>query len=362
MLAHELRNPLAPIRNAVQLMKIERATGFQMHTARDIIERQVHHMVRLVDDLLEVSRITLGQITLRHERVSLQSVVIHALEAATPLIEGNNHALTVDLPPQPLEVEGDATRLSQVFQNLLNNAAKYTSPGGRICVSAGRIEDQANVAVRDNGIGIPEPMQSRVFDLFTRVHPEDRIKTSGLGIGLALAKQLVELHGGTLRVRSDGAGRGSEFMVSLPLRGAQVARTGGKIKPESADPERTGTGQRVLIVDDNSDAAATLAMLLQMEGHRVVIAADGQSALDAFASSDPQVVLLDIGLPDLDGYEVARRMRASTAGKKVLLLAVTGWGQVGDKQRAVAAGFDDHLTKPVDSESLSRLLEQKRGN
>jgi PAS domain S-box-containing protein len=359
-LAHELRNPLAPIRNAVQLMKIERATGFQMRTARDIIERQVHHMVRLVDDLLEVSRITLGQITLRHERVSLQTIVAHALEAATPLIEGNNHALTVDLPLQLLEVEADATRLSQVFQNLLNNAAKYTAPGGRIYVSAGQIEGQVNVSVRDNGIGIPKPMQSRVFDLFTRVHPEDRMKTSGLGIGLALAKQLVELHGGTLQVRSEGAGLGSEFIVSLPLRSAQANRMAGNLDRESAAPKSTRSGQRVLIVDDNSDAAATLAMLLQMEGHLVTTAADGQRALAAFASSAPQVVLLDIGLPDLDGYEVARRMRASAAGQKVLLLAVTGWGQVEDKQRAVEAGFDDHLTKPVDSAFLSRLLQQNR--
>jgi PAS domain S-box-containing protein len=361
-LAHELRNPLAPIRNAVQLMKITEVTDLQMRTAREIVERQVHHMVRLVDDLLEVSRITLGQITLRRERVSVQNIVTHAVEAAMPLIESNNHALSVELPTEMLEVEGDATRLSQVFQNLLNNAAKYTGPGGKISVHSERAGDRVRVSVSDNGIGIPKPMQSRVFDLFTRVHPEDRIKTSGLGIGLSLAKQLVELHGGTLQLRSEGAGTGCEFIVSLPLRRRQAIQKVADTDATSTPPQGTRAGQRVLIVDDNSDAAATLAMLLQMEGHIVSTAADGQGAMDAFATFEPQVVLLDIGLPDLDGYEVARRMRATGTGKSVLLLAVTGWGQAEDKLRAVDAGFDAHLTKPVDSAFLHRLFDEKRRN
>ena len=356
-LAHELRNPLAPIRNAVHLMKHVQATDPQLRPMRDIIDRQVRHMVRLVDDLLDVSRIALGQVSLRSESVSLGGVLTDAIEAARPLIETAEHSFTVQLPSEAMHTEGDATRLSQVFQNLLNNAAKYTPKGGRITLEVKREGSTAVVVVRDNGIGIPHELQSRVFELFTRAHPNDEIKTSGLGIGLALAKQLVELHRGEITVQSAGPGTGSEFRVRLPLLDAPVpAHASISDGPDNVNVN----AHRVLIVDDNADAAESLAMLLQMSGCEVEVALDGNSALATLTRFRPHMVLLDIGMPGMDGYETARCMRATAAGKNVFLVALTGWGQDEDKRRAREAGFDEHLTKPVDPSLLGTLLTLDR--
>jgi PAS domain S-box-containing protein len=356
-LAHELRNPLAPIRNAVHLLKAGNPTEDNVRAAREIIDRQVHHMVRLVDDLMDVSRITLGQVNLRYERVSLRRVIDDALEAAAPAIEAGNHRLVVDVPGASLQLEGDATRLSQVFQNLLDNAAKYTPPGGTITLRAELRGEQIVVSVRDTGIGITPDAQIRVFELFTRVHPSDRIKTSGLGIGLSLAKKLIDLHLGSIEVHSEGAGSGSEFIVTLPAVGAAQAPAPtvdnliALVKPAS---------QRVLVVDDNRDAAESLGMLLEMEHCKVAVAFDGLRALEALETFKPDIALLDIGMPGMDGYELARRIRATPRGRNLVLVALTGWSQADDKKRASDAGFDEHLTKPVDPEVLSRVLNRSR--
>ena len=353
-LAHELRNPLAPIRNAVHLLKAGNPTEDNVRAAREIIDRQVHHMVHLVDDLMDVSRITIGQVNLRNERVSLRRVIDDALEAAAPAIEAGNHRLVVDVPGASLQIEGDATRLSQVFQNLLDNAAKYTPAGGTITLRAELREDRVVVSVRDTGIGIAPEAQPRVFELFTRVHPNDRIKTSGLGIGLSLARKLVELHLGSIEVRSDGPGTGSEFIVTLPALAAPPAPKPG----DDRDNVRaiSSARRRVLIVDDNRDAAESLGMLLEMDNCSVSLAYDGMQALEALDTFKPDLALLDIGMPGMDGYELARRIRATPMGGKVLLVALTGWGQADDKRRATDAGFDEHLTKPVDPEMLARLI------
>jgi PAS domain S-box-containing protein len=352
-LAHELRNPLAPIRNAVHLLKRSHSPDPQLRTARDIIDRQLMHMVRLVDDLMDVSRITLGQVNLRHEAVSLGGVLTDAIEAARPLIEAAEHSLVVHLPSENMQIEGDGTRLSQVFQNLLNNAAKYTPKGGRITLHVERIGDTAVASVRDSGIGIPKEFQARIFDLFTRVHPGEDMKISGLGIGLALAKQLVELHGGEIEVRSEGRNSGSEFVVRLPLvhSGATDAE-----KPGDDLANVPASGRRVLVADDNRDAAESMAMLLRLAGCTVDVAFDGASALELVNRLRPDIVLLDIGMPEMDGYEVARRIRSTPHGKRMVLVALTGWGQEEDRRRASEAGFDEHLTKPVDPALLNTLL------
>lgn len=353
-LAHELRNPLAPIRNAVQLLKTSSPPEDTVRKARGIIERQVNHMVRLVDDLMDVSRITVGQVNLRNERVPLRRVLDDALEAVQPAIESGKHLLQVDIPEGALQIEGDPTRLSQVFQNLLDNAAKYTPPGGSITLRTKQVGDQIQVSVRDNGIGIASDMHPRVFELFSRVHPDDRIKTSGLGIGLSLAKKLVELHLGSIEVRSDGPGTGSEFIVTLPaVAVVQVPTPSG----ESAGARATsGSRRRVLVVDDNRDAAESLGMLLEMDHCTVSVAFDGIQALEALEAFKPDIALLDIGMPGMDGYELARRMRETARGREVVLVALTGWGQADDKKRAMEAGFNEHLTKPVDPDLLARVI------
>jgi signal transduction histidine kinase/CheY-like chemotaxis protein len=356
-LAHELRNPLAPMRSAAQLLKMPGVGESQSRTAREIIERQVQHMVRLIDDLMDVSRITLGQINLRHEKVNLGAVITDALEASRPAIEAGGHSLNVHLPPAPLFVEGDGTRLSQVFQNLLNNAAKYTPPGGRITLVASREGRQAFVCVRDSGVGIAKEVQERIFDMFTRLDPSESIKVSGLGIGLALAKQLVELHLGRIEVHSEGAGQGSEFTVALPLLEQEILQPQPSDRP-AVDSMQT-PARRVLVVDDNRDAAESLALLLQLCGCQVSVAFSGPQALSLFASAKPEIVLLDIGMPGMDGYEVARRVRSAAAGEEVFLVALTGWGQAEDKQRAAQAGFDEHVTKPVDPDRLTTLLASR---
>jgi PAS domain S-box-containing protein len=354
-LAHELRNPLAPIRNAVHFMKLHKLPDEELNGARDIIDRQVQHMVRLVDDLLDVSRITLGQVTLRNDRIPLRRALEDALDAIAPAALAAGHELDAKLPPPDIEVVGDATRISQIFQNLLDNAIKYTPQGGQIVLRAERVDGHVRVSVRDSGIGIPAERQARIFELFTRVHPDEGIKTNGLGIGLSLARQLIELHGGRIEVASEGIDRGSEFTVYLPAAPAQSIEAPAP-EPKAAPDAET---RRVLVVDDNRDAADSLAMILEMSGTEVAVAYDGAQALVLIEEEEPDVVLMDIGMPGMDGYEVARRIRSTPGGDRFHLVALTGWGQADDKKRALATGFDEHLTKPVDPVMLAEMLASR---
>ncbi len=355
-LAHELRNPLAPIRNAVHLIKMRDPQDETVRRARDLIDRQLQHLIRLVDDLLEVSRITHGQVNLRVEKIRLRDVLDDALEVVRPSAMARHHRLCFELPPPDLFLTGDSTRLSQVFQNLLDNAVKYTPEGGEISLTAQRHGDEVAVTVRDNGIGISPEVQARIFELFTRVHPSDHIKTSGLGIGLALARQLVKLHAGRLEVRSAGAGSGSEFVATLPLDAFPVVETSEPSQPAGTVVQK----QRVLVVDDNRDAAESLAMILSLSGCEVAVAFNGLQALEQIRIFRPDIALMDIGMPGMDGYEVAQRIRAEPSTRDLALVALTGWGQADDKDRAASVGFDRHLTKPVDPAELDAVLTLKR--
>jgi PAS domain S-box-containing protein len=355
MLAHELRNPLAPIRHAVQIVQMPDAGRRALERAGGVIGRQVNHLSRLVDDLLDVSRITRGKVTLRKERVDLAPVVAQAVETSRPLIEARGHELTVELPRQPVCVEGDATRLAQVLANLLNNSAKYTPDGGHLGLTVEAGPGEAVVRVRDDGVGITAELLPQVFDLFTQGGRSLARSEGGLGIGLAMVKSLVEMHGGSVVGRSDGPGRGSEFVVRLPTvppSPSEAADDGGSghSSPPSSPP------RRVLIVDDNADAADILAMLLRVGGHDVRTAHDGPAALETAAAFRPEVVLLDIGLPLMDGYQVARRLREQDGAKQALVVALTGYGQEEDRRRAEEAGFDAHLVKPTDPAALQRLV------
>jgi signal transduction histidine kinase len=357
VLAHELRNPLAPIRNAVEIMRRSALPDPQLAWSRDVIERQVKHLTRLVDDLLDVSRITRGNINLSRESVPVTTIVARAIETIQPLIAEQRHELTVDVTDESLEVEGDLTRLTQVLGNLLNNAAKYTDPGGAIAVSARRQATDVEIRVRDNGIGIPPALLPRLFQLFTQVDGAAHRAQGGLGIGLALVRQLVQMHGGTVTAYSQGPGQGSEFLIRLPLRAKSYREV--PAGPATAVPLNRGnglTGHRILLADDNRDALDSLATLLQCDGHEVHTAGDGAEALEVAAECRPDIILLDIGMPKLDGYEVARRIRAEPWGKTAVLIALTGWGQDEDRRRSREVGFDSHLVKPLDPEALSALL------
>ena len=354
MLAHELRNPLAPIRNAVQIMGLQGSPPSTVQWAMEIIDRNVDQLVRLVDDLLDVSRITRGKIRLKPEPLDMAAVVAQAVELSQPLIESRRHKFTVSLPEEPVWVNGDGTRLAQVLANLLNNAAKYTDEGGRIWLNLVCENGDAVVRVRDTGVGIPPNMLASIFDLFTQVDRSLDRSQGGLGIGLTLARRLVEMHGGRVAVSSAGANQGSEFVVRLPV----LARPPG---PESAkngdyDPAAGAAPRRVLIVDDNVDGAQSLGLMLQLAGHEVCIVHDGPTALKTAPDFRPDVVLLDIGLPEMDGYEVARRLRELPELVDVLLVALTGYGQEEDRQRGREAGLHHHLVKPVDPSVLTRLL------
>jgi PAS domain S-box-containing protein len=343
MLAHELRNPLAPIRNALQVMKMPGASGAVVRQVQDMAERQVQHMARLLDDLLDVSRISRGKIELRSEAVDLKPLVNRTVEASR-----------VSVAPEPLLVRGDPTRLEQVVTNLLNNACKYTDPGGHICLEAGREGSEVVVRVRDNGIGIAPDMLPKIFDLF--VQAERRVDRSqgGVGIGLTLVRRLVELHGGTVEAQSEGPGRGSEFLVRLP---ATTDAQGGERRGASgALPEAELPRLRVLVVDDNQDAADSLALLLQLAGQEVRVAYDGQAALALAPEFRPAMAFLDIGMPGMDGYEVGRRLRQLPGMEALVLVALTGWGQEEDRRRSKEAGFDHHLVKPAEADELNRLL------
>jgi PAS domain S-box-containing protein len=354
MLAHELRNPLAPIRNAVEVMRMLGHTDPNHQRATEMIERQLQQVTRLVDDLLDVSRITTGKITFQMEPVELAIVVARAVETSRPLIEARRHELRVALPPDPVMVEGDATRLAQVVANLLNNAAKYTAEGGHIWLTVEQGLEEALLRVRDNGAGIPADLLPQVFDLFTQGDRSLDRSEGGLGIGLTLVKSLVEMHRGTVEVHSEGHGSGSEFVVRLPGLERRRGRRQDTHEVHTARPRYVS--RRILVVDDSVDAADSLAAYLRMQGHEVRIANDGPAALDAAQAFRPEVVLLDIGLPRIDGYEVARRLRKEAGSTKVLLVAVTGYGQEEDRRRAQEAGFDALLVKPADLSALQRLL------
>jgi len=352
VLAHELRNPLAPIRSSLHILRLSGRNDPTAEQVSEMMARQVNHMVRLVDDLLEVSRITRGKIDLRREPLDLTDVVRSALEISRPLIDEASHRLLIDLPREPFPLEGDAVRLAQVFANLLNNAAKYTDPGGQIRLAVRREGEEAVITVQDSGIGIPAAMLPRVFDMFTQVEHHTARNRGGLGIGLMLVKRLVEMHAGTITAHSAGLGQGSEFVVRLPL--SAVRRTEGRPRKEA----RIGTNaaQRVLVVDDNRDAADSLGLLLKVLGNKVEVVHNGEDALAVLRSFQPTVCLLDIGMPGMDGHEVARQIRRQPGFRNVTLIALTGWGQEDDRRLSESAGFDYHLTKPADIDALQVLL------
>ena len=350
-LAHELRNPLAPIRNALEILRLVGDDAAKAKAAREMMERQVVQMVRLVDDLLDVSRITTGKLAVRKTVLELQAVLRDAVEIVKPFIEARRHRFDMVLPPEPIAIEGDRTRLAQVFSNLLNNAAKYTDPGGQLLLSAAVEGREAVIRVRDNGIGLAPESRSNIFDMFVQVDRTLERSQAGLGVGLTLAKRLVELHDGTIEVNSDGVGKGSEFVVRLPLTYARVEDGRGRREAGRAQ------GRRVLLADDNVDFVSSLGDLLSARGHDVRIAHDGEEALKAAEEFEPEVAFVDIGMPKVHGYEVARRLRSRPATSGALLVAVTGWGQENDRKRAREAGFDRHLVKPVDPDEIDTILE-----
>lgn len=356
VLTHELRNPLAPIKNSVTVLKARPMPDFQMAWARDVVERQVDQMTRVLDDLLDVSRISRNRLELRKERVELAHVVASAVETSRALIDSAGHELILAMPSEPVFLEADAMRLTQVFVNLLDNAAKYTERGGRITLEGTLEGRELVVSVRDNGIGISEEQLPRVFDRFAQTNSALRRVQGGLGIGLTLVHALVEMHGGSVIAYSDGPGRGSEFMVRLPLAPVRVPQRDEA--PEEAPSAPAGC--RILVADDNSDAAESLALMLRMSGNEVRTGRDGVEAVSIADSYRPDVVLLDIGMPRMNGYDAARRIRREAWGRNMMLIALTGWGQDEDKRRALEAGFDHHLTKPVDAEALEKLVASAR--
>jgi signal transduction histidine kinase len=353
MLAHELRNPLAPIRYSVNLLRLSNGAPAAPELW-EMMDRQVSHMVRLVDDLMEVSRITRGKIELRKQRLALAAVLAAAVETSRPLIEAAKQELTVELPDEPLLLEADAVRLAQVFSNLLNNAAKYTNPGGRIRLAAWRDNAHVVVSILDNGVGMSLETLGSVFDMFVQGRPSAERQQGGLGIGLTIARRLVEMHGGRVSAHSDGVGKGSELLVRLPLA-EPAAHTGDALAATPAPARRALP--RVLVVDDNVDAADGLGALLELLGAEVRVVHDGEAALASVASYQPTVVFLDIGMPVMDGYEVARRLRRDALAQGAKIVALTGWGQERDRANARAAGFDHHLVKPPDVGALQAVLD-----
>jgi signal transduction histidine kinase len=395
MLAHELRNPLAPIRNALEILRLTGGNEGTIRPACEIIERQLSQMIRLVDDLLDVSRVTRGKIELRIRRIELASVVTDAVEAARPRLDSKGVDLDVGLPSQAVYLAADPVRLAQVITNLLNNAGKFTAPGGRIWLTSEVVEakdtglrkgndekkdssgealaarhsslspSHACIRVRDTGIGIAIDHLPHIFDMFYQVDTSLERKQSGLGIGLMLAKNLVELHGGILEAHSAGLGQGSEFVVRLPLAmdesaGQSAQETEAVRDAANAHPAPCANKRRILVVDDNLDSAESLTTLLDLTGNETRAAYDGVEAMEVASAFQPQVILLDIGLPELNGYEVAHKIRQQPWGRNVLLIALTGWGQEDDRRRSKEAGFDHHLVKPVEPAVLKRLLAEQK--
>jgi PAS domain S-box-containing protein len=362
LLAHELRNPLAPIRNGLQVLRLSQDRGVR-ERSQDVMDRQLGHMVRLIDDLLDVSRIGQNKMELRRSRVLLAEAVGSAVETARPLVDAAGHELTVSLPAEPVYLDADLTRLAQVFANLLTNSAKYTEPGGRIWLTAIPAGGEVAVSVRDTGIGIPAAAIPTIFDMFSQVDRSIERSTGGLGIGLALVKGLVEMHGGTVTAASEGPGRGTEFTIRLPVLATHPppfhpapAGRGGRVG---------GPGRRILVVDDNRDSAGTMAEMLAVVGNEVRTAHDGVEAVEAAERFRPEVVLMDVGMPRLNGFDATRRMRAEAWGKGMTIVALTGWGQEGDRIQSREAGCDGHLVKPVslpDLEKLLAVLTERKGN
>jgi signal transduction histidine kinase/ActR/RegA family two-component response regulator len=353
-LAHELRGPLAPIRVSLFTLSLKETDSETVRGVHQMIERQVEHMSRLVDDLMEVSRITRGRIELRKKHVDLASIIRSAIETSSPLIQAAKHTLEVSLPEEALGVEVDPVRLAQVVSNLLNNAAKYTEENGRIWLSASREGDEAVITVRDNGMGIPADMLPKIFDLFTQVDRTYNRAQGGLGIGLTLVRNLVEMHGGSVNATSPGVGQGSEFMVRLPMTPTQQVSV-CEIRPLHVSSFQ----RRVLVVDDNHDSADMMSLLLSTLGAEVHTTHSGAEALESLRTFQPTVVMMDIGMPSMDGCEVARRIRQLPAGRDATLIAISGWGQLEDRRRSQEAGFDHHLVKPVEPQELANVLARE---
>ncbi|MDB5866264.1 MAG: response regulator [Betaproteobacteria bacterium] len=371
MLSHELRNPLAAIQGAIELMHRKAIDDTQLVWARDVLSRQNRHLSRLIDDLLDVSRITMGKLTLHKEPVELRDILQHAVETARPLVELRRHNLTLRLPDEPLHVKGDAVRLSQVVCNLLTNAAKYTDEGGHVELSLDYEsgpdgEGDAIVKVKDNGRGIGRDVLDRLFEPSTH---EERLNSGahgGLGIGLIVVRGLVQMHGGSVEARSEGLGRGSQFTVRLPLLSSEnfkmtVAPTRDPLPASAAAARAEENALRILVVDDNQDSACSMTLLLELQGHQVHVAHAGQAALQIAGQFHPDVILLDIGMPGMNGYEVAKHLRSQAAFSETLLIAVTGYGRASDVKQTESAGFDHHLVKPIDYDKLQSLLEARSG-
>jgi signal transduction histidine kinase/CheY-like chemotaxis protein len=354
VLSHELRNPLTALTAGMQLLKISGRDPVMADHSRDMMERQLKQLVLLVNDLLDVSRIATGKLELHKVRLDLAAVLREAMETCRPLIDSLGHTLTFTLPPEPILLDADSTRLGQVFLNLLNNAAKYSEPGGRISLSAVLDGGEVVVSIRDAGIGIAAAQLPRIFDVFVQVDTSWKRSQGGLGIGLSLVNEFVGLHGGRVEARSEGPGKGSEFIVHLPLAvGAAEAAPPLDLIEKASGPQR-----RVLVVDDNRDAAESLAMLLRIKGHDALTAYDGDAGAAAVPVFRPELILMDIGMPKLDGYDAARRIRAEPWGREPILVALTGWGADTDRQRTRDAGFDQHMVKPVDVDVLVRMIAE----
>lgn len=355
-LAHELRNPLAPVRNAVHILKLKGPATPELQWARDVIDRQVHSMARLIDDLMDVSRINLDRMELQREPVELSTVLHGAIESSRPLIDELGHELVLMQPDEPIHISADPIRLAQVFMNLLNNAAKYMDRGGRVLLTVALHGNEAVVTVKDAGIGIAAERIDTLFTMFSQVEGALSRSRGGLGIGLALAKRLVELHGGRIEARSGGLGEGAVFVVRLPLAndGRTAIHSGTAAALSAPD-----VGLRILVADDNQDAAIALSTLLEVLGHRVRTVFDGEAAVQMAAEFDPQVALLDIGMPKMNGFETCQRIRAHLRGRGMTLVAVTGWGQSEDRRMSQEAGFDHHLVKPVDPKMLTELISEE---
>ena len=352
-LAHELRNPLAPMSNMLEVVKRAGDDEKVLKQAHETFERQLNQMVRLVDDLLDVNRITHDRLELRRSEVELSSVIQQAVEVARPLIDAADQELIVDLPEEPIHLNADSARLAQVFGNLLNNSCKYTEKNGTITLSAEQVDDEVLVTVKDNGAGIPRDKIGSIFDMFMQVDRSSERSQEGLGIGLTLVKRLVEMHGGSIEARSEGEGFGSEFIVCLPVISRPLVSA-----PRTGTASELSTQRRVLIVDDNRDSADSLAMLMEITGNKTFLAYDGVEALEAIDKHRPEVVLLDIGLPKIDGHEVCRRVREQPWGRDIVIIALTGWGQEDDRRKSEEAGFNGHLVKPVDYDNLLSLLAE----
>lgn len=356
-LAHELRNPLAPIRNGLEILRLS-PNSAEAESVRQMMDRQLNHLVRLIDDLLDISRVRQGKFNLQRKNITMQDVLQSALEVSRPLIENGKHTLTVDISDEPVWLNADLTRLAQIVSNLVNNAAKYTQDGGKIHLSVTTQNDHVVIAISDNGLGIPKDMLTQVFERFTQVNRSLDRSQGGLGIGLALVSQLVDMHGGTIKAESAGLGLGSTFTVTLPTN---MPKEAALSLPEKTSQAKTQPNSlNILVVDDNLPSAQTIGWMLEMIGHKTTLAHDGLKALETARELKPDVILLDIGLPTMDGYTVCRELRKDPAFKNTMLVAQTGWGQDKDRREAFEAGFDHHLLKPVDLNEFSTLLANVR--